>query len=315
MGCFNTNGAISNLPITYGDEAVVIIGVYTEKSYMCGALSPGYTFTPLFFPVVGKYDDYGCIENIVEDANTQYIKEFFGVDDTQKILKLIDDDMCGRYIREEDEALSEIINEKIQELVEGKWKRYCYREEKFQLGYLMEHKFVYDFIAEHSASSYEYFRLDIEKSYEETLKIYKDGDFENIEFTDKGLQDMTTEELLDICERYNVSYKINKIFSRDSKMIYLGAKSDSGFLQSGIGYMYYHFLLYPYKVREDLLLCEGNKDNYINFVKFFLGLVKFNIILKSHNYGSQDANYENQLAYHEACCEFLKKQIEKDLEE
>lgn len=312
MGCFNVNGAISNLPITCGDEAVVIIGVYSDRPDVVGELSPGYLFTPLFFPVVGKYDDYGCIENIIEDANTQYIKEFFGIDDTQKILKLIDDGMCGRYMHEEDDEMSESLNERIQELVENEWKRYNYRNEKFNLGYLMEHKFVYDFIAEHSESSFELFRIDIEKSYEETLKIYNDKAFKNIVFTYNGFKDVSKGKLLDLSDTFDLSHKIDKKFGFNSNMTYLGTKSDSGFLMRGFGYMYNDFLLYPYKIREDLLMSEGNKENYINFVKFYLGVTKFSIILSSHNYASQDAEYEDQLAYHKACCEFLEKRIEKD---
>lgn len=219
---------------------------------------------------------------------------------------------CSRYIHDEDDEMFESLNEKIQGLVDNDWKRYNYRNEKFSIGYLMEHKFVYDFIADHCQSSYEFFRLDIEKSYEETLKIQNNKEFKNIVFTNKGLKNISKGKLLDISDRFDLSHKIDEKFGRDSKMIYLGTKSDGGFPMRGVGYMYYDFLLYPYKIREDLLLCVGNKENYINFVKFYLGVTKFNIFLSPHNYASQDAEDEDQLAYHKACCEFLEKRIEKD---
>jgi hypothetical protein len=69
MGCWNETCSISNLPILYGEEVVLIplisnnILLNGESCYITDA------YTPLSLPIYGKYNDYGG----VEDAKT--IKE------------------------------------------------------------------------------------------------------------------------------------------------------------------------------------------------------------------------------------------------
>ena len=70
MGCFNHKGNFSNLPITYGDRIVVIVGVRpTKKTYDSQELdtfSPGCSFVPISVPIRGEYNDYGGIEVVKE---------------------------------------------------------------------------------------------------------------------------------------------------------------------------------------------------------------------------------------------------------
>lgn len=83
MGCFNRTGFYSHLPITYGDDIVMFMCADTSnlygKSDSCPISVVGSGYTPLAFPFFGEYDDYGGIEKVVDDANSQFFTKATGV--------------------------------------------------------------------------------------------------------------------------------------------------------------------------------------------------------------------------------------------
>lgn len=74
MGSWSVHCGISNIAITSGQECVVLpiksVGDTATRfvPYLAATL-----------PIFGVYDDYGGIEDIVEDENTKLIEEHFGV--------------------------------------------------------------------------------------------------------------------------------------------------------------------------------------------------------------------------------------------
>ena len=83
MGCFNRTGFYSHLPITYGDDIVVFMCADTSKLYngkdSCPISVIGTGYVPIALPFFGKYDDYGGIEKVVDDANHQYFTKTVGI--------------------------------------------------------------------------------------------------------------------------------------------------------------------------------------------------------------------------------------------
>lgn len=79
MGCWNGTDALTQLAIHSGDPCrLVIILPYKYNDGMGG----GYCYSigmyePFALPIKGHYNDYGCIDGIVEDANTQFIVRWF----------------------------------------------------------------------------------------------------------------------------------------------------------------------------------------------------------------------------------------------
>lgn len=69
MGCFNSSGFISKLPIKYGDRVVCFFGVIRHDTD--GLYYPDSMVAPYFLPIRGEYNDYGGIENI---DNTHIVK-------------------------------------------------------------------------------------------------------------------------------------------------------------------------------------------------------------------------------------------------
>jgi hypothetical protein len=71
MGCWNETDALTQLPILAGAPVKVFILVQGyEAASICYCSD---AWEPLCFPISGKYDDYGMIEDIKEDWNTAVI--------------------------------------------------------------------------------------------------------------------------------------------------------------------------------------------------------------------------------------------------
>ena len=69
MGCWNGTCMISNLPILAGEETklVFLFSPHREKVTLTNASGHYYAtdfLKPAFFPITGKYNDYGVIEDI-----------------------------------------------------------------------------------------------------------------------------------------------------------------------------------------------------------------------------------------------------------
>jgi len=102
MGHFSHNCKLSGLPITGGTEVALIVMKPNEnlwdnsekklkqygKTYMCSNDGTRFKYTPVWFPIRGKYDDYGGIEEIVEDDNTKILEEFYGLS-IDKLLAIV----------------------------------------------------------------------------------------------------------------------------------------------------------------------------------------------------------------------------------
>ena len=85
MGCYNRTGFFSHLPITAGEDIVMFLCADVSRAFnnnrkdSCPISIVGGGITPLAAPFFGKYDDYGGIEDVVEDANYTYFKKRYGL--------------------------------------------------------------------------------------------------------------------------------------------------------------------------------------------------------------------------------------------
>lgn len=72
MGSWSVYCGISQIAITAGQDCVLLV-LKKVRSSMCY-----FEYLPATLPIFGTYDDYGGIEDIIEDANTKLIEEHFG---------------------------------------------------------------------------------------------------------------------------------------------------------------------------------------------------------------------------------------------
>lgn len=87
MGSFNVSCVLSNLSIRHGDPCYYIPliadkwsnGVIPRDSGICSNEGSQALFQPVFLSIFGKYDDYGSIEDIAKNSNTEAIERILGV--------------------------------------------------------------------------------------------------------------------------------------------------------------------------------------------------------------------------------------------
>lgn len=70
MGSWSVYCSISQIAITAGHDCVLLPLKENKHDERGG-------YVPATLPIFGSYDDYGGIENIVKDENTDYIEETF----------------------------------------------------------------------------------------------------------------------------------------------------------------------------------------------------------------------------------------------
>lgn len=83
MGCFNKTAFYSHLPITASDEIVMFVCANSISSHTRRDSTPisvvGTGLSPIAPPFFGRYNDYGSIELVKDDANHQLFNEKFGM--------------------------------------------------------------------------------------------------------------------------------------------------------------------------------------------------------------------------------------------
>lgn len=87
MGCFNTTGFISQLPILGGNKVVCFIATTVKELY--GLYSPSALVAPYFLPIYGEYNEYGYMENIQETPITELLVKYSGVSSIEKLTEKI----------------------------------------------------------------------------------------------------------------------------------------------------------------------------------------------------------------------------------
>lgn len=89
MGSWSVNCGISNITITAGTECVLLPLKTNENG-------EGYLpYLPATLPIFGEYDDYGGIENIIEDDGQTSVRVFYNPDQNCNIDYYVHADSTG----------------------------------------------------------------------------------------------------------------------------------------------------------------------------------------------------------------------------
>lgn len=151
MGCFNSSGFISKLPIRHGDRVVCFIGLYNLEGRPDGLYEPDELVRPYFLPIRGKYNDYGSVENIDRTYVVSLFEKYAGVS-VEDLLAAIERCRYGKTINENIKYWSPEKGEETNR----KCKQYTDIIPFFENGYMqkdggnvspllmMEHEDVYD---------------------------------------------------------------------------------------------------------------------------------------------------------------------------
>ncbi len=88
MGSWHGTCMVSRLPILSGEKVKLTFLYNSHVEYVkehnstsvlnrSGMIYPNDMLSPAFYPINGKYDDYGSIKEIEEDFNYHIIDKFF----------------------------------------------------------------------------------------------------------------------------------------------------------------------------------------------------------------------------------------------
>jgi hypothetical protein len=132
MGSWSVSCGISNIAITARQECV-ILPIKENKN------GEGYLpYVIATLPIFGKYDDYGGIEDIEINKNTELIESYFGVTISEFCVYLVDGK--NTYDREEaKEIFEKMLNKDVAENIMFMW---------------IDRK-VYDFMSTHISKGYD----------------------------------------------------------------------------------------------------------------------------------------------------------------
>jgi len=83
MGSWSVHCGISNIAITSGQDCILLPIKKNNGSEI-------KKWMPATLPIFGKYNDYGGIEDIIENDNTKLIEEYFGVTIEEFCVYLVD---------------------------------------------------------------------------------------------------------------------------------------------------------------------------------------------------------------------------------
>jgi hypothetical protein len=94
MGCFNTTGFISQLPILGGDKVVCFIALVPNYTGPNSLYSPSALAAPYFFPIYGYYNEYGYLKDVQETFVTNLLVKYSKEKSIEDLLRKIhrDDD-------------------------------------------------------------------------------------------------------------------------------------------------------------------------------------------------------------------------------
>lgn len=146
MGSFNTRGFLSHTTIMRGDEIVAFVCKFDNKK--CGRYfyNPFDAYVPIMLPVYGRYNDYGRIDDIVEDDNYKWIKEHIGdMTDIANCCIHCMDIYGGGSIRAEIDSANPYHPEKKSRYILDNLLKFKYRmRDTDGIAILYEHKEIYE---------------------------------------------------------------------------------------------------------------------------------------------------------------------------
>lgn len=313
MGCFNITGFHTQIPLTCGDEAFILVGIYRNGLNKRDEFSPGTIFTPIALPILGIYDDYGCIMNIQEDENTKLIEKIFKVS-IERFIEIIDDHSVGRY-RDPKNTVSyeDLVESYLEYVKKNKPERSSFEfdEKRDLITFTMDHRFLYDFCSELTEDTKYYLDLGFQKT--EILRKYQKRKVKEAKELLEKIKDKINKDDYEELEKANSSIFFPPLSFHVTSY---DPNIRAGWI-FGYGYAAYHDgdrLISLYFGRNSDLLFNQLREKYMKFLELFNTFTRQSWIFDMHNYCSQVDGTENLLPLHEKMVEFVKEK-KKEYEE
>lgn len=333
MGCFNKTAFYSHLPITYGDEIVMFVfsNQYSLSKIGCTPINPnGKGYSPIAAPFFGEYDDYGTIENVIDDANHQLFTKKIGMPLTEfcdimedlggftlKELKdgiealKKDDSNKNEYHHktiEDYEKLLKIyesligfsiptyeefgVDEQSKKIAKQMYEYEIERYNSFSLSVGMEHKSIYDKMVEIAKANYfnDYYGKKVTIEDAFDNTVKSISNFENLSEEKKNI-------LKNFIPSNPIKYGVYKCEMED----FLGIKACIG---DTVSFDKADYCLYN-KITLDEL--NSLKENIIEYLYFLKAYKRTSTTFDLSPYHSQTVSYDVLIPLYEKMVEILKE--------
>lgn len=279
MGCFSVSCGISHITINAGERVflVPILPNVSECEIQLGYLDDGIIrigpasmyldpeefFVPFCFPIEGIYDDYGSIEEIVHNKNTDAIENFMGLP-IETIVKLTTD-AGNRDVYDQYSELYDVFFDQ-KELMKD---NVCFEEFLCKIGFIEENsKFIYQ-----SSNYY------IEKTSSEGEIVYR------VYLNEEHLENNLTKKVNDkSCQKISL-LKLHKSITGN----FLGIDNLKAFnIMSKMSGMFIHGDIFDTLSKKSVTLKDSPENFYVS--KYMLMQLGFEYSKDSHQFLKDDVS-------------------------
>ncbi len=289
MGHFSHNCKLSHLPITGGTPVVLFLlkmrdNLYDHSeqhlrkygsTYLCSNEGTTLKYIPVGFPIRGKYNDYGGIEDIVEDENTKVLETHFGL----TIQEICDITCSGRKDDGYDNSLDK-LKEDDSTYEDVKYKPEY--KELISLSGMWVHRGFYDeLVSTHTISEYG------DKIGLGTPELLKYLGFEYVKEPEDFVSDT-----LDFFEKLGKGESKDDRYNQKYKKDNLEVYSDGTWLNCGI-YTFRDFKKYCIDNGTDIDISELIKSTRVEQIYDFLLPSVRNELLEDKNLGVDEWDVKN----------------------
>ena len=347
MGCFNSSGFFSHLPLQCGDEMVAIVCYGSSNGKISNLpINCNSSLTPICAPIFGKYNDYGSIQDVVDDNNYMFFQDKLQIS-INWLFDFLHDKGClsyndlelyeenkekeykmhskernlNRYIIEsdikdlEDATTYRLVLKKIFKDFYGDW-------ENQHLCIIMERKDVYDTIV-NASSKYCYYS-----------KKYIENVFDDLISRSNAIKSLCDKIGLKTSSADFSIFRDNEHFSRiEMKLFDIASEcNDKKWKEYFAEFKKYKRSSFPIEFNYIASFGQGTekgfdlyndfehdwngiKDNLIDFCLFAKALNAMGAKFELSSYSGQDTFYKMNKEILESMLDIVTKKIDKEVDE
>lgn len=275
MGCFNSYGFMSNIPLMRGDDVFVLICAIDSENSPRSYRELGEIphLIPICFPIFGKYDEYGSVCNVVNDESSKWLTEKTGLT-PEKVIEVITNNIRRVPSDDEKEQYAHIKDVLL---------RKGYLQVDYELCVTMDHTDVYKSVSDLCLSgAEESYRLSVDN--EHILDVYYEYE-KNILLKEKPKYMEMQKSRSDYYNSFNGSNIIN-----------MNPNIDTGYWGRWSSHHSPYVLLEALKEYNQRFQCfwkeERWKESYIRFMAFWNAMAQMSWPITMFRWGGQDEYFD-----------------------
>lgn len=320
MGCFKKNGFYSHLPISVNDDIVLFIFADESRLYstdMNAISMSGTGFTPISVPFFGKYNDYGGIMNVVDDANSRRFNYFTGVSVEEFVDLLITADgvTIGELIEKTDDEESVRLLEIFDRL------SHSGRKKELSFVFSMEHRSIYDKMVSLGRDGFNppfssILRATPEQLFDNTdifmqfINKASEGEYKGINPLKLGVS-YTSKDIIDaMCRRGlfklsdDVKETLQKSDNGEESLLFLGGAMFTGESRN--------YSLKEYIIYSGMTDVDGFREIFSNYAYFLISMRKTCATFAMSTYHNQFIDYKTLIPIYEEMLNVIKQKYEQE---